>query len=130
MRSTSACWPRLILVRPLRFDAKGITRLLSPETKARLRALIQLMRWSGLAIQDAVKIRKADIIHEKAKGLYRVVTKRQKTGTHVSVPIPTEVAKEILADTVTKPGVRLLEWQEQESGASDHVGKPVCAPTV
>lgn len=91
------------LVRPLRFDAKGITRLLSPETKGRLRALIQLMRWSGLAIQDAVKIRKADIIHEKAKGLYRVVTKRQKTGTHVSVPIPTEVAKEILATPSPNP---------------------------
>ena len=56
-------------VRPLRFDAKGVTRLLSPETMTRLRALIQLMRWSGLAIQDAVKIRKADIIHEKAKGM-------------------------------------------------------------
>jgi len=50
-------------VRPLRFDAKCVTRLLSNETKLRLRALIQLMRWSGLAIQDAVKIRKADIIH-------------------------------------------------------------------
>jgi hypothetical protein len=31
-------------VRPLRFDAKGVTRLLSLETKMRLRALIQLMR--------------------------------------------------------------------------------------
>lgn len=84
-------------VRPLRFDAKGVTRLLNPETKARLRALIQLMRYSGLAIQDAVKIRRTDIIHDKAKGIYRVVTARQKTGTHVSVPIPTEVAEEVLA---------------------------------
>ena len=84
-------------VRPLRFDAKGVTRLLSPETKTRLRALIQLMRWSGLAIQDAVRIRRADIIRDKAKGIYRVVTARQKTGTNVSVPIATDVAKEILA---------------------------------
>lgn len=84
-------------VRPLRFDAKGVTRLLSPETKTRLRALIQLMRWSGLAIQDAVKIRRADIIRDKAKGIYRVVTARQKTGTNVSVPIATDVATEILA---------------------------------
>ena len=67
-------------VRPLRFDAKGVTRLLSPETKTRLRALIQLMRWSGLAIQDAVKIRRADVIHEKAKGMYRVVTPGKKPG--------------------------------------------------
>ncbi len=90
-------------IRPLRFDAKGITRLLSKETKARLRALIQLMRWSGLAIQDAVKIRRADIIHDKAKGIYRVVTTRQKTGTDVSVPIRSEVAKEILATPSPNP---------------------------
>ena len=78
-------------VRPLRFDAKGVTRLLSPETKTRLRALVQLMRWSGLAIQDAVKIRRADIIHENAKGLYRVVVARQKTGkcSRSRHPIPT-----------------------------------------
>jgi len=90
-------------VRPLRFDAKGVSRLLSPETKTRLRALVQLMRWSGLAIQDAVKLRRADIIHEKAKGMYRVVTSRQKTGTDVSVPIPSAVAKEVLSAPATNP---------------------------
>src|ERR1035437_6260751 len=95
-------------VRPLRFDAKGVTRLLSPETKTRLRALIQLMRWSGLAIQDAVKLRRADIIHEKAKGMYRVVTKRQKTGTHVSVPIPPDVAEEVLA--APSPNPEYIFW--------------------
>ena len=95
-------------VRPLRFDAKGVTRLLSPETKTRLRALVQLMRWSGLAIQDAVKIRRADIIHENAKGLYRVVVARQKTGTDVSVPIPTEVAEEVLA--VPSPNPDYIFW--------------------
>jgi integrase/recombinase XerD len=95
-------------VRPLRFDAKGVTRLLQPDTKKRLRALIQLMRWSGLAIQDAVKIRRADIIHEEAKGIYRVVTKRQKTGTNVSVPIPTKVAEEILA--VPSPNPAYIFW--------------------
>lgn len=95
-------------VRPLRFDVKGTSRLLSPETKTRLRALIQLMRWSGLAIQDAVKIRRADIIHEKAKGLYRVVTARQKTGTHVSVPIPSKVAEEVLA--APSPNTAYIFW--------------------
>ncbi len=90
-------------VRPKRFDAKGVTRLLSTETKTRLRALIQLMRWSGLAIQDAVRLRRASIIHDKAKGIYRVVTVRQKTGTDVSVPLPTEVAEEILATPSPNP---------------------------
>ena len=64
-------------------------------------------------------------VHDKAKKLYRVVTSRQKTGTHVSVPIPEEVAAELLAvlngnaryvfwsgngteETVTKTGIRLF----------------------
>jgi len=55
------------------------------------------MRWSGLAIRDAVTLRRDEIIHDRAKKLYRIVTARQKTGTHVSVPLPPAVAKEILA---------------------------------
>ena len=94
------------LVRPLRFDAKGVTRLLSPATKARLRALVQLMRWSGLAIQDAVKLKRSSITHNH--GLYRVVTARQKTGTDVSVPIPADVAKEILA--APSPNPNYIFW--------------------
>jgi integrase/recombinase XerD len=66
------------------------------EKASRVRGLVQLMRWSGLAIRDAVTIRRSEISHDKPKGLYRVVTARQKTGTHVSVPIPAKVAKEIL----------------------------------
>jgi integrase/recombinase XerD len=63
---------------------------------ARVRGLVQTMRWSGLAIRDAVTLRRDEIIHDKAKRLYRIVTSRQKTGTHVSVPIPPDVAQEIL----------------------------------
>jgi len=63
---------------------------------SRVRGLVQLMRWSGLAIRDAVTLRRDELIHDKAKKLYRIVTARQKTGTHVSVPIPPEVAKEVL----------------------------------
>ncbi len=40
--------------------------------------------------------------------MYRVVTKRQKTGTHISVPIPTEVAKEILA--APSPNPEYIFW--------------------
>ncbi len=74
------------------------------------------MRWSGLAIQDAVKIRRADIIHDKAKGIYRVVTTRQKTGTDVSVPIPAEVAKEILA--APSPNPEYIFWTGKSKGRS------------
>jgi integrase/recombinase XerD len=64
--------------------------------KARkVRGLVQTMRWSGLAIRDVVTLRRDEILREKH--LTRIVTARQKTGTHVSVPIPPDVAKEILA---------------------------------
>jgi integrase/recombinase XerD len=62
----------------------------------RVRALIRLMRHSGLAIRDAVTLRKDELIHDKRQGFYRVVTSRQKTGTHVSVPVPPDVAGELL----------------------------------
>jgi site-specific recombinase XerD len=64
---------------------------------ARVRGLVQLMRWSGLAIRDTVTLRRSEIVHDKAMKLYLIVTARQKTGTHVSVPIPPKVAKEVLA---------------------------------
>jgi integrase/recombinase XerD len=69
----------------------------APGKAASVRALVQLMRWSGLAIRDAVTLRRDEIVFDKAKTLHRIVTSRQKTGTHVSVPIPKPVAKELLA---------------------------------
>lgn len=71
--------------------------LLSVTQDRALRALIQLMRFSGLAIRDAVTLLRSEI--QPAGKFYRVITARQKTGTHVSVPVPTVVTEEILAAT-------------------------------
>jgi integrase/recombinase XerD len=68
-----------------------------PQRSAAVRALFQLMLYSGLAIRDAMTLERVELEHDKKKGLYRVVTKRQKTGTHVSVPIPPAIAQELLA---------------------------------
>ena len=68
-----------------------------PGRDARVRALIQLMRYSGLAIRDALTLKRDEITQDKSAGLYLIVTSRQKTGTHVAVPIPPAVAQEILA---------------------------------
>ncbi len=75
---------------------------------ARVHALLQLMRWSGLAIRDALTIQRSGIIHDDKKKLYRIVTSRQKTGTHVSVPIPADVAQELL--TVLNGNPRYVFW--------------------
>jgi integrase/recombinase XerD len=69
----------------------------------RVRALFQLMRWSGLAIMDALTLRRDELIHDEAKGIYRVTTQRTKTGTDVSVPLPPDVARELLAVPNTNP---------------------------
>jgi integrase len=63
----------------------------------KVHAFLQCMRWSGLAIQDALTLKRSNLQFDKAKGIYRVTTNRQKTGTHVSVPIPPDVAEELLA---------------------------------
>jgi site-specific recombinase XerD len=84
---------------PRRWDGKMSTQALTATTLSRIHALFQLMRWSGLAIRDAVTLERTAIQHEEATGVYRVVTSRQKTGTDVSVPIPPDVAKEVLAVT-------------------------------
>ncbi len=67
------------------------------DRQVQVHALIQLMRHSGLAIRDALTLKRSELEHDKRKGLYRIVTARQKTGTHVSVPIPPDVAQELLA---------------------------------
>jgi site-specific recombinase XerD len=50
---------------------------------SRLRALVLLMRWSGLAIQDAVTLERSRL---DAKGA--LFLRRAKTGTPVCVPLP------------------------------------------
>ena len=72
-------------------------QIADPAQCASVHALFQLMRWSGLAIRDALTLKRDELRHDAAKDLYRIVTSRQKTGTHVSIPIPPDVAKELLA---------------------------------
>jgi integrase len=55
--------------------------------KDRLRALVLLMRWSGLSIKDAVTLERARI-DQKGSLLLR----RAKTGVPVFVPLPPEVS--------------------------------------
>jgi integrase/recombinase XerD len=100
----------------LPLSADEYTRLLDAAANPRVRALFQLMRWSGLAIQDALTLERCEILHDEATGVHCIVTNRQKTGTHVSVPIPPAVAKELLA--VTNDNPKYIFWSgegEEES---------------
>ena len=72
---------------PKAFEHEGLAR--------RMCAVVRLMRHSGLAIGDAVTLKRDSLVFDKKKNVHRVVTSRQKTGTHVSVLIPADVAKEL-----------------------------------
>jgi len=98
----------LYVATPRRWDGKKSTQGLTATMRPRLHALLQLMRYSGLAIRDAVTLERAEIQHDAKRGIYRVTTSRQKTGTDVSVPIPADVARELLALTNENP--RFLFW--------------------
>lgn len=106
--------------------AEEYTRLLAavkkafadPERQARVRAALQLMRWSGLAIGDALTLRKSDM--KRDKGVCLIVTARQKTGTDVCVPIPNDVADELLS--ISKSNPRYV-FSSDETVSSDVITK-------
>jgi integrase/recombinase XerD len=62
--------------------------------KARIKALMQLQRWSGLSLIDAVCLSKEGLKRDGDK--FRVITKRQKTGTLINNVIPTWLAEELI----------------------------------
>ncbi len=99
------------------------TEFRSAERVKRTHALIRLMRHSGLAIHDAVTLERNEIVHDARKGIYRVVTSRQKTGTHVSVPLPPDVALEVIAVMDLNGHPDYIFWNRAE-------GKPKAAVDV
>lgn len=103
-------------------DRKGGTQRsdgLTDKMRERLHGLLELMRWSGLAIGDALTLERSAIKHDETKDLYRIVTSRQKTGTDVSVPIPKRVAEELIK--VTNGNPRFVFWSG--TGQPNTIGK-------
>ncbi len=66
------------------------------------------MRFSGLAIRDAVALRADALSH--AKGVHRITAKRQKTGTDVSVPIPPALYKDLAAVAAANTNPEYVFW--------------------
>ena len=67
---------------------------LQPRNAARVKACMQLQRWSGLSLVDAVTLQKDQLVQEGKT--FRVRTKRQKTGTPINNVIPAWLGKELL----------------------------------
>jgi integrase/recombinase XerD len=73
------------------------------EHRTRMRAMVLLLRWSGLAIRDAVTLER-----ERLDSNDRLILRRAKTGVHVLVPLPPDVAQ-ALRD-LTSPNPRYFFW--------------------
>jgi integrase/recombinase XerD len=83
---------------------------MTPANKRRIRALMQLQRWSGLSLVDAVCLSK-DELKQEGKGKnesFRVVTDRQKTGTLINNWIPAWLGRELL--TVKNGNPEFFFW--------------------
>jgi len=87
-------------------DAEYEKVLGAAKTK-RVRAIIQLMRWTGLANRDAACLRKSELVMDAKQKRAHAITSRQKTGVHVRVPLPWDVAKAIHA-AANKEGEHLF----------------------
>lgn len=57
----------------------------------RIRALTELMRWTGLRIRDAVTLERRRLSTDPTTGLYSVMIRQKKTGDWVYCPIPPHV---------------------------------------
>lgn len=110
---TEAQYENLLGTIPLQFEFAN--------KATRVRALVQLMRHSGLAVGDAVALKREELVEDSRKSLYRITTSRQKTGTHVSVPIPSDVAKELLAAMKLNPNATYIFWNPRLGGTRETV---------
>jgi integrase/recombinase XerD len=82
----------LATVRLMYTSARGLNSQTSTFLRARLRAMLLLLRWSGLRIGDAANLKRSRLSNDDKLLLYTA-----KTGTPVFVPLPPYVANELRA---------------------------------
>jgi integrase/recombinase XerD len=82
------------------------------------RTLIELMRWSGLAIRDASTLKRSDLHFDKAADIYKIIRERTKTGESLYIPIPKDVAEQILA--VLNGNAVYVFWNRQTGSSSEY----------
>jgi integrase len=59
----------------------------------RIRALMELMRWTGLRIGDAVTLEKWKLLFDERSGIWSIMVRQTKTGDPVWCAIPPDVAE-------------------------------------
>jgi integrase/recombinase XerD len=89
----------------------------TPEERTRVRGLVLLMRWSGLAIQDAVTLGRACLVKQE-DGWYLLSTDRRKTGVEVQVSIAPKIGDELLAIPNSNPEFFFSNGETSETDVS------------
>ncbi|MEO8594184.1 MAG: site-specific integrase [Candidatus Solibacter sp.] len=70
----------------------------------RIRALTELMRWTGLRIRDAVTLEKSRLALDPSTEMWSVMVYQKKTGDPVYCPIPPDVADMLLHVPASQKG--------------------------
>ncbi len=122
----NAAWiDRIPKLSPIKIDAPDTEPLTEAEYNKIIGAatgktgtLIKLMRWSGLAIRDASTLQRSDLNFDKSKDLYRIIRERTKTGEPLYIPIPKDVAEELLE--VLNGNAIYVFWNKQKAESSEY----------
>ena len=88
---------------------------LQAHNATRVKACMQLQRWSGLSLVDAVCLSKDELIQEGKT--FRVKTERSKTGTHVNNVIPAWLGRELLTAKNGNPEYFFISGEATPKGA-------------
>src|SRR5580765_3245304 len=94
---------------------------LQPRNKARVKACMQLQRWSGLSIVDAVCLSKNEL--QQTGKVFRVRTQRRKTGAHINNVIPAWLGKELLRVKNGNPTYFFISGEATTKGAVSTIDK-------
>lgn len=90
--------------------------LLAAAEDTKTSTLIQLMRWSGLAIRDASTLKRSDLHFRD--GVNAIIRDRTKTGAALYIPIPPDVAASLLA--VLNGNSVYVFWNRKKETASEY----------
>ncbi len=94
---------------------------LQARNKIRVKACMQIQRWSGLSLVDAVCLSRDELQQEGE--VFRVCTKRHKTGTHINNLIPTWLGKELLTVKNGNPKYFFISGEATPKGAVSTMDK-------
>ena len=94
---------------------------LQPHNQSRVKACMQLQRWSGLSLVDAVCLSKDEL--QQSGKIFRVRTKRRKTGVHINNVIPSWLGKELLRVKNGNPTYFFISGEATPKGAVSTIDK-------